>query len=245
MTTRIYHPAPLKDGTEIMLSDEAGKHLSRVLRVKVQDSLIVFDGNGAEHDASIVAITRHRVTAWVSGTREPGTDSALNLTLYQALSTGRRMDLVMQKATELGVRRICPVITERCVTKLTGDRITGKLDHWRKVTISASEQCGRTRIPEISAPVSLDDACQQVGAETLGLALDPLAMQSIPTAIEPDRPIILLVGPEGGLTADEFEMASHHGFQRVQIGPRTLRTETAPIAAIAVIQYVAGDLSKR
>ncbi|MBT8442982.1 MAG: 16S rRNA (uracil(1498)-N(3))-methyltransferase, partial [Gammaproteobacteria bacterium] len=160
----------------------------------------------------------------------------------QGICRGQRMDLLMQKTTELGVAAIRPITCERSVVRLDDARRRKRLDHWRQIAISACEQCGRVVIPEIAAPASLDVAIDAVPDDTTRLLLDPRAQRNLGETIDAASGIALLIGPEGGLTDAERSAASAAGFVPAGIGPRVLRTETAPLAALSILQYLAGDL---
>jgi 16S rRNA (uracil1498-N3)-methyltransferase len=243
MITRIFSRASLRPESQVELTGDAARHVGKVLRLRAGDEIVIFAGDGLEYDARIDTLTRERVTATVGAAREPGTESGLDVTLLQGICRSQRMDLLIQKATELGVRSIRPVNCERGVVRLDGDRGLRKIGHWRKIAISASEQSGRVRVPDVAPPASLDDALRAVPDDTSArMVLDPRSESKLGTSLAGARRVALLVGPEGGLTDGERTTARSHGFVAVRLGPRILRTETAPLAALSILQYLAGDL---
>lgn len=236
------HIAPLPEGaTELVLSRETSHYLSRVLRLPVDANIIAFDGRGGEYSAKILQIEKHRSTIALERFSPDNRDSPLSVHLAIAISRGERMDFVVQKATELGVSSITPLFSERCEVKLKADRQDKKLHHWRKVAISACEQCGRNLLPIINPPATLADWITQSDQE-LKLVLHLAEGQNVVDNADAPQSIALLIGPEGGLSEDEVTRAQNKGFKSMQLGPRVLRTETAPIAALSILQYQWGDL---
>ena len=237
-------PGPLTEGSEFDLPPTAAQHVTTVLRLRVGAALRLFDGRGGEWTAALSAVARRAVQVRVGAHDPIERESPLAVTLLQGLARGERMDLVVQKATELGVARIIPVAAARSVVQLGEERADRRVAHWQAVAVAACEQCGRNRVPEITAPMSLVAACRLAAAEPAARlwALD--AEGGAPFAAAPpsrgDR-IALLVGPEGGLTEEEIETAALIGFTRLRLGPRVLRTETAGPAALAALQALAGD----
>jgi 16S rRNA (uracil1498-N3)-methyltransferase len=245
--TRCYVPPPLQAQTQLELPAATAQHVVRVLRLRVGDKLTVFDGRGGEYAASIAAIGRDQVRVAVGPHQAIERESALSITLLQSLARGERMDLIVQKATELGVSVIVPVATKHSVVRLAGSAAMRRTEHWRQVAISACEQCGRNRIPSLGSVVDLAGACSALEAQVRRYILSPDAAASLATALEHDRPhqphdIALLIGPEGGWSQDELTAVQRFDFQPVHLGPRVLRTETAPLAALAVAQALCGDL---
>lgn len=241
---RIFVEGPLAAAQQMALPAAASQHLLAVLRLRVGAPLVVFDGRGGEHPASLVAAGRGSARIEVGEHRAVERESPLTVTLLQGLARGERMDVVVQKATELGVTRIVPVAAARSVVQLAEARAGKRVAHWRAVAVAACEQCGRNRVPEITAPLGLVEACRMAATapDARLWALDaeggtPLA------AVPPPRGghVALLVGPEGGLAEEELEVAALTGFSRVRLGPRVLRTETAGPAALAALQALAGD----
>ncbi|WP_221795841.1 16S rRNA (uracil(1498)-N(3))-methyltransferase [Oceanobacter mangrovi] len=239
MAPRIYTPETLVTHQQLELEEQASIHLLRVLRMAAGDPIRLFNGDGNEYLASITEAGKKRAMVTVESINSTDNELALPIHLGQVISKGDKMDFTIQKATELGVSQITPLISERCDVRLKGERMDKKLEHWRKVAISACEQCGRNRIPEILPVMTLNDWYSQLQAE-LKLILhphnqQPLAQQSQPTSVA------LLVGPEGGFTEVEVAQAQQAGFNGLILGPRILRTETAALAAVSVLQYVWGD----
>lgn len=236
---RVFTDQALSSGELVDLEEGPSRHLGRVLRMQPGRELILFNGTGGEFSARIHSLDKKTVTTEV-GTHEPeNRESPLNLELAIGLSRGERMDWVLQKATELGVSRISPLFTERTEVKLSGDRLEKKLGHWRQVLISACEQCQRNRLPELNAPATLDNWLARNDCD-LSLVLHHRDSQSLPEAEAPES-LALLVGPEGGLSEEEIDRARSAGCKPLTLGPRVLRTETAPVAAISLVQYLWGD----
>jgi len=239
---RTYQNITLNEGDDIELDKTACHHLTRVLRLKNKDSIILFNGNGHEYPASL-SLQGKKVFAHISEQIETNRESNLKITLLQGISKGDRMDMCMQKAVELGVNKIIPVICQRTVVNLKAERGEKKLRHWQGIIVSACEQSGRNFLPELSSPVALKDVLQQP-LNGLRLTLDPDAT-SVFSSYKPDADeITLLIGPEGGLTQNEIELSLQHQFNTALLGKRILRTETAAIAAIAVLQTLWGDFSR-
>lgn len=224
-----------------MLEGKAAHYLVKVLRLRVGDSLVLFNGDGSDYAAEIVSGRKVAVEVNVN-TRLPAVaEPDLRITLAQAIARGERMDYCLQKATELGVAAIQPLFTERVEVRLGESRRQKRMAHWRGVVISACEQSGRAAIPELLEPVALEEWVGK-SPETMRLALDPLSDQSLSGQTVFGGRIEVLVGPEGGLSDPERSMLSVAGIKPVSLGPRVLRTETAGPAAIAVLQSMAGDL---
>jgi 16S rRNA (uracil1498-N3)-methyltransferase len=243
--SRFYYPDKLGNGADVQLPEETGNHAVRSLRLGVGDPVVLFDGHGGEYQASITHIKRGAVTVRTERYVDRSAEAPLELVLAQGLSSGERMDFTIQKAVELGVTAIHPLATERSVVKLTGERATRKTGHWRKLAIAACEQCGRNRLVRISEPVRLDVWLNQQtrapGTEELRMLLSPEADSKLVNLPAAATRIVLLAGPEGGLSASEGDAARRWNFQPVRLGPRILRTETAALAALAAIQLRWGD----
>lgn len=240
-TPRFHIAGALHAGATLTLPESAAHHAARVLRLHAGDRVTLFNGRGGEHAAVIVAITRQEVSVEV-GTHDPvERESPLAVTLVQAVSSGERMDLTIQKAVELGVQRIVPVDSERGVVRLKGERAEKRVAHWQQIAIAACEQCGRNRIPEVRmiSPLAVWLAAEQ--SEALRWALMPGAATALRELPRPQQPVELLVGPEGGLTRTETEQAQRAGYLPVRLGPRVLRTETAAPALLAALQALWGD----
>lgn len=243
--TRLFSADGLLDDSELWLMGEQARYVSRVLRLKTDDSVILFDGSGGEFSAVIKEFTKDRVRLQVGHRRAREVESPLSIHLVQGLSRGGRMDIVVQKSTELGVRRITPVITEFSVVKLDSKKAAKRREHWLKVAQSACEQCGRNTLPEIDVPKKLDTWLESLtGDATTGIMLDPGSRECLQTMPATADAVILLVGPEGGLSVNEIQRCRNLGLKAVSMGPRILRTETAALAGMAVLQARWGDLNQ-
>jgi 16S rRNA (uracil1498-N3)-methyltransferase len=220
-------------------------YLSRVLRLGVGDSLSVFDGEGSEFAATISRMSKTTATLRIGEKTLTDTESGLRVHLVQGISRGERMDFVVQKATELGVKRITPVLTEYGVVKLDASRAEKRCNHWQKVAANACEQSGRVRLPLIDSPIPLKNwfggKPERVDTE---LILKPGATTPLSEIDAPETKVCVLIGPEGGFSDIEYEDADVAGFQPVSLGPRVLRTETASIAVLAILQSSWGDLGQ-
>ncbi|MEX2474501.1 16S rRNA (uracil(1498)-N(3))-methyltransferase [Marinobacter sp.] len=240
-TPRIYTDSPLAEGTAAALDDNAAHHVGRVLRMQPGQQLRLFNGDGNDYTATILSAGKKQVEIEVAGQTPNTTESPLDIVLGQSLSKGDRMDYAVQKAVEMGVTRIVPLNTEHCDVKLKGDWEDKRLRHWQSVAISAAEQCGRARVPEIAPVMALNEWFDHTESCDLRLVLHHRTEQSLGSMNRPAR-IALMIGPEGGLSADEISAAESAGFLPVALGPRVLRTETAPVAAIALCQWLWGDI---
>ena len=241
--TRIHVPGPLAAGSEIALPAQAGEHLTRVLRLEPGAQVVLFDGMGGEYLATLGAHGAKRITARVLGHRPDERESPLDITLLQGIARSERMDLIVQKATELGVKRIVPVLAERSVVRVDARQRARKREHWQAIAISACEQCGRNRVTEVAEPHTLPDAMAALTAGSIRWLLAAEGRESLVSAATSatGAPITLLIGPEGGLADHEESYALANQFTACRLGPRILRTETAGLAALAVLQAVAGD----
>ncbi|PYA69829.1 16S rRNA (uracil(1498)-N(3))-methyltransferase, partial [Serratia marcescens] len=215
---RIYHPQPLTDRAEIALSEDAANHVGRVLRMSAGQALQLFDGSNQVFDAEIVRVDKKSVLVRLGDGRVDDIESPLNLHLGQVISRGEKMEFTIQKSIELGVNVITPLFSERCGVKLDGERLAKKIQQWQKIAIAACEQCGRNRIPEIREAMSLEAWCAEQDG-SLKLNLHPRASHSINTLPQPVDRVRLLIGPEGGLSADEIAMTTNHGFTDILLGP--------------------------
>ena len=238
---RIFSAQKLQINASIALEPGPSQHLSRVLRMKPGDSIILFDGTGGQYPATISALGKKSVVAITADFDPVERESGLCLHLGIAISRGERMDWVVQKATELGVSAITPLRSERTEVRLSGARAEKKLRHWQQIATSACEQCGRNRLPNIQPTQSLAQWVSGVKADTR-LVLHHRASSAQTDATSPSS-IALLVGPEGGLSPDEITAAEQAQFRSLHLGPRVLRTETAPLAAIAILQARWGDMA--
>jgi 16S rRNA (uracil1498-N3)-methyltransferase len=239
---RIYTDQPLRPGSEVLLPEQAGEHVARVLRLERGHPLILFNGDGGECDAQLASLAKRAVTANVIAQRAADRESTLRLTLAQSIARGEKMDWILQKATELGVSRIVPLVTERTEVKLDEERAERRLAHWRSVLASACEQCGRNLLPELEPPQRLDrwlGALDAAGAARLALLPEgESTLRHLPSV---ENGAIVVVGPEGGFSENDVAMLKHAQFAGLRLGPRVLRTETAGIAALAALQVLAGD----
>ncbi|HEX4647400.1 MAG TPA: 16S rRNA (uracil(1498)-N(3))-methyltransferase [Steroidobacteraceae bacterium] len=251
--TRVYLDAPLSAGARVTLAGSAARHVTRVLRLRPGQALVLFNGGGGEYAATIEAVQGEKVVVAVGDARAIERESPLSLTLAQGVSRGERMDLVVQKATELGASRIVPVLTERSVVRLSAPEGRRKVEHWRAIVIAACEQSGRNRLPRLAPPLALADflrspesaryAAGDVGAGgTIRLLLSPAAAPRLDEVPGRGDALTVLIGPEGGLSEAEEQAALDAGFTAVHLGPRVLRTETAAIAALTLLQRRFGDL---
>jgi 16S rRNA (uracil1498-N3)-methyltransferase len=237
---RIYVDAPLAPGREIVLPQAAAVHLTRVLRLRPDDAVVLFNGDGRDHAGRLLAAHRQETRVAVGGAGAPEPEPPLRLHLAVGVSRGERMDFAIQKAVELGVASVRPLFTERSVVRLDADRQGRRHAHWQGVLIAACEQSGRRRLPTLHPPQALTDWLPTVAGTVL--LLDPQAERSLAALPAPAGEATLLVGPEGGLSAGERARAVGAGCTAVRLGPRILRTETAPLAALAAMQVLWGDL---
>ena len=226
---------------QVVLDEKASTHI-RVLRLSEGEGITLFDGNGGEFSATISAIGKREVTVQLLAHHAVERESPLNITLVQALATGDKMDWIIQKATELGVTVIQPIQTRRATAKLNAERAEKRAAHWQGVAIAACEQCGRNRVPTVAPVADFADWILRKDDATR-LLLDPQANTALATLSKKAEPIALLIGPEGGFAPEEIAAAIRAGVRAVHFGPRVLRTETAGIAAIAVLQATFGDLA--
>jgi 16S rRNA (uracil1498-N3)-methyltransferase len=265
--TRVYVDGPLTPGGTVDLPRQTGAHLSKVLRVRSGDELVLFNGDGREFIGAIDAVRGSRVSASIGAARSIDRESPCRLTLVQCVPRGDRMDFIVQKATELGVARIVPVLSQRSVVRLDAAQSASKQAHWRAVAVSACEQCGRNRLPTVEAPqpllnylgalaphraapgAALGEAGAVVGG-SLRLVMEPEGEQggNQPQPVEIDSlgavgAAEIAIGPEGGFAPEELEAFQLSAFARAALGPRVLRTETAAIAAIVMLQARFGDMS--
>ena len=241
--TRVYVDTPVVAGKRLVVAGGAANHIARVLRLRTGDALTVFDGSGGEFAARIEEFRKDTVMVSVEDHRTLDRESPLSLTLAQGVSRGERMDWIIQKATELGAARIVPVFTKRSVVRLDERQAERKLQHWRAITVSACEQCGRNRLPDLATPVDFFDVLPaEFTPGATRLLLSPSGDLRIDDLKDVGQGITVLIGPEGGLEDVEQESALAAGYKPVRLGPRVLRTETAAIAALTIIQRYFGDL---
>ncbi|HUL56036.1 MAG TPA: 16S rRNA (uracil(1498)-N(3))-methyltransferase [Usitatibacter sp.] len=236
---RIHCDLRLGPGAQFSLSAEAAQHVGKALRLKAGDTIIVFDGRGGEYEATLTRMDKERVDVKVGAWRDVDVEPPLKLGIVQGLPEADKMDWIIQKAVELGAAWIQPIVCDRSVVRLSGERAARREAHWRRVTIAACEQCGRNRIPEVRPTLGFQSWIAVPAAAprwVLTPGSEPIASKPLPgEALE------VLVGPEGGLSEREQELALSQGAQPVALGPRVLRAETAPIAALAAIHALWGD----
>lgn len=237
--SRIYTSQPLLSAERVELSGPAGHYIARVLRLSKGDPVILFNGDGRDYSAEISEIQSQRVAVRMIGSTIPANESPLKITLVQAVCRGERMDYALQKATELGVFCIQPLISQRVEVRLDETRQDKRLAHWQGVVISACEQSGRAVVPEVKTPLSMTQWLATTG-KTLSLVLDPCSDKRLADLSIEGVSIAILIGPEGGFTGEEVDRACASGVVAVSLGPRVLRTETAGPAAIAVLQAKTG-----
>lgn len=238
---RIYTPQPLTPNSTIALNDDAAHHVARVLRMQSGDALILFNGDGGEYRATIASVDKKSVHVALESANTSERESPLAIHLGIAISKGERMDWVIQKATELGVTQITPLQTERVEVRLNNEREEKKLSHWQAVAISACEQCRRNRIPAIHSPQMLSAWLDSINAD-VKFVLHHRSEVTLESFAEKPRSVALLIGPEGGLSDTEIALAERKNFAPLRLGPRVMRTETAPIAALSILQFLWGDL---
>lgn len=228
-------------GAQVKLPENAAIHATRALRLVVGDQVILFNGDGQDYISELIHVTKNEVIAKILKAKPVENESPIKIILAQAISSGDRMDFTLQKAVEMGVTEIQPIASQRSVVKLSGDRAEKRREHWQNVVNSACEQSGRAFVPKVANPMSISDWLgTKPNAETK-ITLSPIAEITLKDLATPSGTICLLVGAEGGLTEDEIQLAATQGFTPVRLGKRILRTETAPLAAIATMQAFWGD----
>ena len=232
---RFYVEARLREGATVELGGAAAHHVLRVLRLREGEALTLFDGSGGEWDGVLLAKSHVEL----KGFRDVERESPLRITLVQGVSSGERMDLTVQKAVELGVAAIQPVLTRKSVVRLEGSRADARVEHWRRIAVAACEQCGRNRIPEVRALASLEAYCATTGDPVPRLLLSPAgpSLKTMPLEAQ----ATLAAGPEAGFMPEEETALGSAGFAKASLGPRILRTETAALAALAALNALRGD----
>jgi 16S rRNA (uracil1498-N3)-methyltransferase len=239
---RVYLAGALSSGEVLELPPAAALHLAKVMRARSGDALVIFTGDGREFAATIESVRGQRVSVAVGAVESVDRESPLEITLTQCIARGDRMDLIVQKATELGVARIVPVLSRRSIVRLSAAQAESKAEHWRSIAVNACEQCGRNRLPVIETPRPLTEYLGERAPQGPRLLLEPepgagATVQQITNLAE------VAIGPEGGFDPEELEIFRMCGFSGVRLGPRVLRTETAAVAAIAWLQTRYGDLN--
>ena len=240
--SRVYCAENLKVNETVVLNEATSHYLSRVLRLAVNEVITVFNGQGGEYLAAITRIDKKHVTLAIQTFTDREAESPIQITLAQGMARGEKMDFIIQKACELGVTNIQPLITARCNVKLEGEREEKRIQHWRAIIQSACEQCGRNRLPTVLAPVALNTWLSSVEAEHK-MVLAPTGQPYVLNTAVKKSSYALLIGPEGGLSDAEIASAVTNGFEAVQLGPRILRTETATVAGLTFLQVLAGDFA--
>ena len=241
---RFYHSNPLDLNQIIILDEFTSHHALRVMRVKVNDFLVIFNGDGFDYKGRVSDINKKTINVEILSKEKNNSESPININLFQSISSNEKMDMVIQKATELGVSNIQPIFTSRSTVKLSLDRIKKRLMHWRQVSISACEQSGRSKIPTIKSPIEFDQISEGIKTNSLNLLLHPDNLEessNLPKEYSGD--INIFIGPEGGFSQDEVLLLKKQNCINIQLGPRILRTETAPLAIIAILQYKYGDFA--
>lgn len=238
---RLFHPDIIHVDAELVLQSDATHHVANVLRLKAGHPVVLFNGDGSEYTATIIVAERRQVIVEIDAKLTLDPQSPLPIHLGQGVSKGDRMDIVLQKATELGVTHITPLITERCAVKLDEKRWEKKLHQWQKIIQGACEQCGRNTLPLLNPPRALSGWLAESTTQTR-LVLSPGSQQKLTQLTANSQGFRLLVGPEGGLSESEVHQAEETGFTGCSLGPRILRTETAALTSISVLQATFGDL---
>jgi 16S rRNA (uracil1498-N3)-methyltransferase len=252
--TRVFVDGELRPGSVVELARDTAAHLAKVLRARSGDEILLFNGDGREYRGVIEALRGSRISAAIGAAQSADRESSFPITLVQCVPRGDRMDFIVQKATELGVARIVPVLSQRSVVRLDETQAVSKQTHWQAVAVSACEQCGRNRLPRVEAPRPLLNYLGDLASAAPGilrLILEPDRSQQPQggeSVVDPDAPTPasgaeIAIGPEGGFAPEELEAFELSSFARVGLGPRVLRTETAAIAAVVVLQARYGDMS--
>ena len=238
---RLYTSQNLDIGALVSMDKDAARYLKSVLRMTSGQMITLFNGKGGEYAAEVVSLSKNQATVTIKESLSNDRESLLKIHLVIGVSRGERMDWVIQKATELGVHSITPIFSERSEVKLTGLRLEKRLTHWQQISISACEQCLRNVVPTINPAVSLQQ-CLDSNEGGIKIVLHHRTDRAITDLQNNDNIITILVGPEGGLSDNEITLAETHGYSAVKLGPRVLRTETAPLAAISILQSLWGDM---
>jgi 16S rRNA (uracil1498-N3)-methyltransferase len=242
---RFYHSEKLELKHVVELIAQTHIHATKVLRLKVGDQFALFNGDGYDYVAKVIELSKHKTSVEIIDRYEVNHESPLKITLAQGLAAGDKMDWIIQKAVELGIQSIQPLLTERSIIKLDRERADKKLEHWRTVAISACEQTGRSIIPDILSPIHLVQwlSNQNQTANSLKLILTPAKAQNINHLEKPSSPVVFMVGPEGGFSEKEMNLALSSSFVPVNFGKRVLRTETASVVALSIMQNLWGDFA--
>lgn len=237
---RIYFPNSLELNSVLELPSEISHKLIKVIRSKIGDSILMFDGGNKEATCIITEVNKKTVVVRVDNVYDKNKESNINIHLYQSIAKSDKMDFIIQKATELGAVSITPIISERTVVKLKSDKIDSKMEHWQKVAISACEQSGRNFVPKVNNPIKLSNI--SFDKKSISVTLDPTANSTI-KKLPKNSNYSVFIGPEGGFSDAEVKLLKTLGSQRISLGPRILRAETAALTTIAALQLEFGDLS--
>jgi 16S rRNA (uracil1498-N3)-methyltransferase len=240
--TRSHVDLPLAVGQTVSLPEDVANHLVRVMRLREGDGCVLFNGDGHDYSATLVESGKREARVQVVAAQPLDNESPLPITLLQGIARGEKMDLILQKATELGVQAIVPVNAERTEVKLDAARAEKRLAHWRSVVVSACGQSGRARVPSVAPPQGVQEAARAMPGAALKLTLDPQGEHRLSTLESAPGGVVIAIGPEGGWSPRDRQALAAAGFQGLQLGPRILRTETAGLAAIAALQARLGDL---
>ncbi|HEZ5140626.1 TPA: 16S rRNA (uracil(1498)-N(3))-methyltransferase [Neisseria meningitidis] len=239
---RFHLPENLSVGQTVNLPDNIVRHLN-VLRIRPNENITLFDGKGKAHAARLTILEKRRAEAEILREETADTESPLNITLIQSISSGDRMDFTLQKSVELGITAIQPVISERCIVRLDGERAAKRLARWQEIVISACEQSGRNTVPPVLPIIGYREALDKMPSESTKLIMSINRARKLGDIHHPSGAIVFMVGPEGGWTEQEEQQAFDAGFQAVTLGKRILRTETAALAALAAMQTLWGDFA--
>jgi len=242
---RFYHSEPISINEIIVMDDFAAHHALKVMRLKNNDKLILFNGDGTDYTGQVISIIKRQVQVSIKSKKNIGSESNIRVILLQALTSNEKMDLIIQKTTELGISEIQPIVCERSIVKIKNEKIEKKLLHWRQVSIAACEQCGRAEIPTIHKPINIIKYLEKLAEYDKGtkIILSPKASKSLENTIPNiKQDIKVLIGPEGDFTKQELDYSIQKGFLPIKIGPRILRTETASICILSILQYKYGDI---
>tara|TARA_B100000795_G_scaffold237399_1_gene197978 strand:- start:844 stop:1581 length:738 start_codon:yes stop_codon:yes gene_type:complete len=242
---RFYHSKPININENVVMDDFAAHHALKVMRLKNNDQLILFNGDGFDYTGQVTNISKRQVEVSIKSKKNIDSESNLRVILLQALTSSEKMDLIIQKTTELGISEVQPIICERSIVKIKKEKIEKKLTHWRQISIAACEQCGRAKIPKIHEPENIIKYLEKImeSDKDTKIILSPEATKSLDNITSNTmKDIKVLIGPEGDFTKQELGLSIEKGFVPIKIGPRILRTETAPISILSILQYKYGDI---
>ncbi|MGX1112654.1 16S rRNA (uracil1498-N3)-methyltransferase [Pseudoalteromonas sp. MBR-15] len=238
----IYQPSVITLDNPVTLDEDAAGHIGRVLRMKVGEQVSIFNGEGGEYLSEIIEVSKKNVVVQPLEFIDHDVESPLKIHLGQGVSRGDKMDFTIQKSVELGITEITPIFSQRCGVKLSGERLAKKHQQWQKIAIAAAEQSGRNFVPVVHPPIDIKEWLEQ-SSDAIKLTLHPRAKHSIKTIQVPSSGVRFLVGPEGGFTDEELEIAKQQAFVDIRLGPRVLRTETAALTVLSALQLQFGDLA--